>query len=82
MQKSDIRDGEEYGVRERGAQDPVLQRVRVLQHVRGKKWKVEWIEPNRGLVDYLDSRELIVRWKERLGGRLKPASRGHLKAGQ
>ncbi len=39
--------------------------VRILQHIRGTKWKAEWIEPNPGLVDYVESRSLIVRWKDR-----------------
>jgi hypothetical protein len=39
--------------------------VRILQHVRGKKWKAEWIEPNPGLIDYVESQNLIVSWKGR-----------------
>jgi hypothetical protein len=65
MQKSEIKVGEEYGLREARARDAVLQHVRVLQHARGKKWKVEWIEPNPGLVDYIESQDVIVRWKDR-----------------
>jgi hypothetical protein len=37
----------------------------VLEHVRGRKWKVQWLEPNPGLVDYLESKHIVVRWKER-----------------
>lgn len=39
-------------------------RVKIIQHVRGKKWKAEWIDPNPGLVDYIESKNLVVRWKE------------------
>jgi hypothetical protein len=42
-----------------------MQRVRVLQHVRDYKWKVEWIDPNEGLVAYVDSRGLVVEWSKR-----------------
>ena len=41
------------------------QRVKVLQHIRGKKWRAEWIEPNPGLVEYVESQNLVVRWKDR-----------------
>ena len=65
MQKSEIKLGEEYLLREARSPDTAIQRVRVLQHVRGKKWKAEWIEPNPGLVDYVESQNLLVRWKDR-----------------
>lgn len=41
-----------------------LQRVRIIEHVRGNKWKAEWIEPNPGLKDYVESGQLICVWKE------------------
>jgi hypothetical protein len=41
MQKAAIVIGEEYGLREALRSDAPLQRVRVLEHMRGKKWKVE-----------------------------------------
>jgi hypothetical protein len=41
-----------------------MQRVRILEHIRGNKWKAEWIEPNPGLTDYVESGQLIVPWKE------------------
>ncbi len=65
MQKSEIAVGEEYGVREIPKTGASLQHVRIIQHVRGTKWKAEWIDPNPGLVDYLESKTLVVRWKER-----------------
>jgi len=65
MQKSEIKVGEVYALRENlRAKAAPLQRVRIIQHVRGKKWKVEWIEPNPGLVDYVESQHLLIRWKD------------------
>lgn len=64
MQKTAIVIGDEYGLREALKSDAPLQRVRVLEHMRGKKWKVEWIEPNPGLVDFVEVQHLIVRWSE------------------
>lgn len=51
-------------MREGKGADAPLQRVKIIQHVRGKKWKAEWIDPNPGLVDYVESQNLVVRWKE------------------
>jgi len=65
MQKAEITPGQEYALRETRASSSPFQRVRVLQHVRGTKWKAEWIEPNLGLIDYVESKMLIVPWKER-----------------
>jgi hypothetical protein len=33
--------------------------------VRGKKWKAEWIDPNPGLIEYVESQDLLAVWKER-----------------
>jgi hypothetical protein len=38
--------------------------VRIIEHVRSNKWKATWIDPNPGLVDYIESGQLIVPWKE------------------
>lgn len=65
MQKADINPGKEYAVREGRSRDTPLQRVRILEHVRGSKWKAEWIAPNPGLIDYAESRWIIVPWKDR-----------------
>jgi hypothetical protein len=65
MQKSEIQVGQEYALREERNPQAPLQRVKIIQHMRGKKWKVEWIDPNPGLVDYIESKNLIVRWKDR-----------------
>lgn len=63
MLRSQIAVGTEYALRERGSD--TLQRVRILEHVRGSKWKAEWVEPNPGLVHYVDSGNLITTWKDR-----------------
>jgi hypothetical protein len=65
MLKSQIKIGNQYAMREKRSPGASLQRVRVLEHIRGSKWRVEWIEPNPGLVHFVDSAELIVPWKER-----------------
>ena len=65
MQKSDIRVGKEYVLREGKGPDAIIQRIKIISHVRGKKWKAEWIEPNPGLIDYIESQKLIVSWRER-----------------
>ncbi len=64
MQRADIIIGEEYGLRENRQLGAPLQRIRIVQHVRGTKWRAEWVEPNPGLVDYVDGRTLLVRWSE------------------
>ncbi|OGA01029.1 MAG: hypothetical protein A3I00_06470 [Betaproteobacteria bacterium RIFCSPLOWO2_02_FULL_64_12] len=65
MWKADIKPGAEYALREARSPGAPLQHVRILQHVRGKKWKAEWIDPNPGLVEYVESQNLIARWKDR-----------------
>lgn len=49
MIKSEIKPGKEYGFREKRGPGVPLQRVKVIEHVRGNKWKVERAEPNPGL---------------------------------
>jgi hypothetical protein len=65
MVKSQIQPGIEYALREKRGIDIPFQHVRVISHVRGNKWKVVWIEPNPGLVDYIESKQIIVLWKDR-----------------
>jgi hypothetical protein len=65
MQKSEIKVGEEYALRETLKTNEPFQRVKILEHTRRNKWRAEWIEPNPGLVDYVESSHLIVRWKGR-----------------
>ena len=64
MLRSEIQAGQEYVVREGKDPDAPLQRVKILQHVRGKKWKAQWIDPNPGLIDYVESQNLVVRFNE------------------
>jgi len=64
MLKSEIKPGVEYALRERRGVGSPLQRVRILQHVRGNRWKAEWIDPNPGLVHYVKSGDLVALWKK------------------
>lgn len=63
MLRSQIKSGVQYALRERGTQE--LQRVKILTHIRGNKWKAEWIEPNPGLVHFVESGHLLVAWQDR-----------------
>lgn len=63
MDKAHIGIGTEFVFREKPGAP--LERVKILAHVRGDKWKVQWIEPNAGLVDFVKSGQLVVRWGER-----------------
>jgi hypothetical protein len=65
MLKSQIKPGGQYALRERGSEQ--LQRVKLLEHIRGNKWKAEWIDPNPGLVHFVESGHLLVPWKDRKG---------------
>jgi hypothetical protein len=65
MLKSEIQPGVEYALREKRTVGGPFQRVRIVEHIRKNKWKAKWIEPNPGLVDYVESGQLIVPWKER-----------------
>ena len=58
MLKAEIQPGEAYAIREIRSPGTPLQHIRILQHVRGSKWKAEWIDPNPGLVDYVESKDL------------------------
>ena len=62
--ESQIKPGTEYAFREQRAPGTSFQRVRIIQHVRGTKWGAQWIDPSPGLVDYVDSGQLVVPWKE------------------
>src|SRR5213593_4471587 len=55
MLKSQIKVRHEYAFREKRRPGEPIQRVRIVEHVRGNKWKAEWIEPNPGLADYVES---------------------------
>jgi hypothetical protein len=64
MQKAHITEGNEYALRERKSTTGEVQRIRVLEHIRGNRWKAEWIYPNPGLVHYVESGNLLAPWKE------------------
>lgn len=62
MNKAGIVPKVEYAVREkRGAE---IQRVRIIEHVRGNRWKAEWIQPNAGLIHYVESGHVLCEWKQ------------------
>jgi len=65
VEKSQIHPGEEYGVREPPKRGVELQHVRVIEPVRAGKWRVEWIDPNPGLLDFVKSVNIVVSWRER-----------------
>ncbi len=65
MQKRRIEIGGEYGLREPPRPGVPLQRVKVLELVRSSRWRVEWIEPNPGLVDFVLSPSIVVPWEQR-----------------
>jgi hypothetical protein len=48
MLKQEIKPGVEYALREKRVPGEPLQRVRITEHIRGNKWKAEWVEPNPG----------------------------------
>src|SRR5262249_16179229 len=62
MNKSDIVPNAEYALREK--RDAPIQRVRIIEHVRGNRWKAQWIDPNPDLVHYDESRHLLCAWKQ------------------
>src|ERR1700739_2209774 len=64
MLKSEINPRADYALREKTAPDAPLQRVRIIEHIRGNKWEAEWVDPNSGLIDYVESGHLICRWKD------------------
>lgn len=64
MLKSEITPRTDYALREKRVSSAPLQRVRIIEHIRGNKWKAQWIDPNPGLIDYVESGHLICRWKE------------------
>lgn len=65
MLKQEIRFCGEYGFRDKPLKRSDLEHVKVLEHIRGSKWKVEWIDPNPGLVHYAESVQLVCLWKDR-----------------
>jgi hypothetical protein len=63
MDKKSIMPGKHYGIREHAGAE--LQHVKILEPVRSGKWRVQWVKPNPGLVDYIRSRDVVVEWTDR-----------------
>jgi hypothetical protein len=61
MWKSHIKPGVEYALREKRGLAAPLQRVRIVVHIRGNRWKAEWIDPDPGLVHFVESGHLLSR---------------------
>jgi hypothetical protein len=80
MLKSEITPRTEYAFREKRISTLPLQRVRVIEHIRRNKWKAEWIDPNPGLIDYVESVQLLVPWKAHKAFLKEEADAGHLRA--
>jgi hypothetical protein len=53
MLKSQIKIGVQYALRERGSKD--LQRVKLLEHNPRQQVEAEWLDPNPGLVHFVES---------------------------
>jgi len=64
MPRAEIQPGIDYALRERRLVGAPFQCVRVLEHIQKNRWKAKWIEPNPGLIDFVESGQLIVPWKE------------------
>jgi len=62
--KSNIKAGTEYALREKRSPGTPFQRVRVIEHTRRNKWRVKWINPHSDLIDYVESGQLVVPWKD------------------
>lgn len=65
MESKDIVPGKEYALREASIEGGEFQHVRAIERVRSSKWRVEWIEPNPGLIDYVRSAAFVCPWPER-----------------
>jgi len=79
MWKSHIKPGVEYALREKRSPAAPLQRVRILEHIRGNRWKAEWIDPNPGLVHFVESGHLLAPWKEHKTFLKEEADEGRLR---
>lgn len=44
MLKSEIKPGAHHAFREKRTPGVPSQRLKILEHIRGNKWKAEWIE--------------------------------------
>ena len=79
MWKSHIKPGVEYALREKRSPAAPLQRVRILEHIRGNRWKAEWVDPNPGLVHFVESGHLLAPWKEHKTFLKEEADEGRLR---
>lgn len=64
MNQDEILPGKEYALREPPRPGVRMERVRVVERVRAGRWRVEWMEPDAGLTDFVKSANLIVPWKD------------------
>jgi hypothetical protein len=55
---------QEYGYREKPKRSSTMEHVQAIERVRGM-WRVEWIDPNPGLQDFVASSNIVVPWKMR-----------------
>lgn len=66
MIREELRCGEKYGFREKPRlEDASLQCIQLLKHIRGRKWQVRWVDTHPGMVDYIDSAQILIPWSER-----------------
>ena len=66
MVHEELRCGEKYGFRERPRFKTVpLECIQLLKHIRGRKWQARWIDTHPGLVDYINSVQIVIPWGER-----------------
>lgn len=49
----------EYAFREKRSATCPSQCIRLIEHIRGNKWKANWIDPNLGLIDYITTAQII-----------------------
>jgi hypothetical protein len=52
VNKNDVVAGRYYGYRPNLRRHTPFERVRAIELIRGR-WKVEWVDPNPGLTDYV-----------------------------
>ena len=64
MLRSELKAGADYAFREKRVSGSPLARIKLIQHVRGKRWKAKWIDTHPGLIDYVTTDQLLVPWKE------------------
>jgi hypothetical protein len=64
MLNADLTPGQKYAFREKRVPLAPLQQIKLLKHVRGRKWQAKWIQPNAGLIDYVSTEQILVPWRE------------------